>query len=427
MLRFAARPGAAAAAAARRPWPWRGGTPVSTATWRPSTASSGTAWTGAAGAGRPARCQPWQRPAREAAGDPLGGHPDAGQAGPAARGPWRPCATQELPAGPAWEIVVVDDGSSDGTAAFLAGRSRPAPGPRLRVVTPAGGTWGGPRARNLGRARGPGRWLLFLDDDIVAPPGLLAAHLELLEADPRRRHHRLRGDRARPRRRAAFPLPRHARRGASLPAGAGAGALSSSPRTRPCPARRSWRSAGSTRASPAYGFEDMEVAFRLEDRAGCGSRSCRHPVPVHVHHHTLAEYLAKKARVRPPVAAACWPGGIPARLREMRLHHGRWTCPADRPPAGLRGCCGRCLDGPLGRALPAAAGGAGPPAAAIGRWPAALYARLHEPGGPGGFRQGLRACGRHDCQNGTIDCHTGMSAMPAGRPPELACRSPPSA
>ena len=89
---------------------------------------------------------------------------------------------QELPAGTEWEIVVVNDGSTDDTGAWLE-QAGAQPGSRLRVVTPPANV-GRARARNLGAEAARGRWLVFLDDDIVAPPGLLAAHLELLGRHP---------------------------------------------------------------------------------------------------------------------------------------------------------------------------------------------------------------------------------------------------
>jgi len=68
----------------------------------------------------------------------------------------------------------------------------------------------------------------------------------------------------------------------------------------------------------AYGFEDMEVAFRLESAAGVGFRTLTQPVPVHVHHHTLEQYFEKKVecgRFSLPRIAEIHPG----RLSEMRL------------------------------------------------------------------------------------------------------------
>ncbi len=85
-------------------------------------------------------------------------------------------AAQDAGSGRTWEVVVVDDGSRDGTAGLLAAAAA-RPGARLRVVSP-GRNVGRARARNLGARAARGRWILFLDDDIVAPPGLLAAHLD---------------------------------------------------------------------------------------------------------------------------------------------------------------------------------------------------------------------------------------------------------
>jgi glycosyltransferase involved in cell wall biosynthesis len=79
----------------------------------------------------------------------------------------------------AWNVVVVDDGSSDGTAALL--RTLANRTPRLRVVSPERNV-GRAAARNLGWQAADGRWVLFLDDDILAPPGLLRTHLAVLES-----------------------------------------------------------------------------------------------------------------------------------------------------------------------------------------------------------------------------------------------------
>jgi peptidoglycan/xylan/chitin deacetylase (PgdA/CDA1 family)/glycosyltransferase involved in cell wall biosynthesis len=72
---------------------------------------------------------------------------------------------------PAYEVVVVVDGSTDGTADALRALELPVP---LRVVEQERA--GASAARNRGAAEARGEILLFLDDDMEADPGLLAAH-----------------------------------------------------------------------------------------------------------------------------------------------------------------------------------------------------------------------------------------------------------
>lgn len=81
------------------------------------------------------------------------------------------------------EIIVVDDGSRDGTAAAAAARA--ALDPRIRLVEagplPAG--WvGKPHACWRGAVLAEGDWLCFLDADVRGGPGLLAAALAAAEA-----------------------------------------------------------------------------------------------------------------------------------------------------------------------------------------------------------------------------------------------------
>jgi len=81
---------------------------------------------------------------------------------------------------PTFEVVVVDDGSRDGTGEWLRVRKGALP---LRVLTQENA--GPAAARNTGVAVAAGRWVAFLGDDTVPESGWLAAHREA---------HRRRGD-----------------------------------------------------------------------------------------------------------------------------------------------------------------------------------------------------------------------------------------
>lgn len=265
-----------------------------------------------------------------------------------------------------WEIVVVDDASGDGTPALLAA----APGARLRVVTCPRNV-GRAAARNLGWRAAAGRWVLFLDDDIVAPPGLLAAHLSRLREAP-----------------GCGTIGRVVTDPAIVDgalfhyldsrgvAKGGAGEVPARwfvTQNAAVPREALAAVGGFDERFRVWGFEDMELAFRLEDRLGTRFLAVTAPVPLHAHHHTLAEWLAKKrgcGALSLPLLADLHPG----RLREMRLD---WVL--DRP-----GAASRPAAAPL---LRAAAGGPAPRllAACAAAWPtgrgrapraAKLYARL---------------------------------------------------
>jgi len=75
---------------------------------------------------------------------------------------------QRPEAGAAVEIVVVDDGSTDGTGDVLAARAA--------VVSLSQPNGGPARARNRGAAAATGERLLFLGDDTVPERGFLAVH-----------------------------------------------------------------------------------------------------------------------------------------------------------------------------------------------------------------------------------------------------------
>ncbi len=71
-----------------------------------------------------------------------------------------------------FEVVVVSDGSNDGTDEFLATACPPFP---LTVVTQANA--GPAAARNRGVASARGAIVLFVDDDVVAIPELIERHV----------------------------------------------------------------------------------------------------------------------------------------------------------------------------------------------------------------------------------------------------------
>lgn len=77
-----------------------------------------------------------------------------------------------------WELIAVDDGSRDGTLAWLQAR----PDTRIRVLTQA--NQGVSAARNAGLARAQGRFVAFLDADDTWSENFLATMLAALQAHP---------------------------------------------------------------------------------------------------------------------------------------------------------------------------------------------------------------------------------------------------
>lgn len=80
-----------------------------------------------------------------------------------------------------FELIVVDDASSDGTQALLVARS--AEDKRIQVISLDANAGCG-HARNIALDRARGRYIAFLDDDDLSPPERLEASVKRLNEDP---------------------------------------------------------------------------------------------------------------------------------------------------------------------------------------------------------------------------------------------------
>lgn len=87
---------------------------------------------------------------------------------------------QTLPAAQ-FEIVAVDNGSADNTLAVLERYAAGAP-VRIQVVDAGRGNF--PKSRNFGIERARGKWIIFLDQDVLASPNLLERYAREFTAGP---------------------------------------------------------------------------------------------------------------------------------------------------------------------------------------------------------------------------------------------------
>jgi GT2 family glycosyltransferase len=90
------------------------------------------------------------------------------------------CFEQSVSSG-AYEVVLVNDGSTDDTPAVIARAQRRATCPFTVINQPNSGL---AKGRNAGIARANGERIIFIDDDVLPLPNFVAEHLRSHEENP---------------------------------------------------------------------------------------------------------------------------------------------------------------------------------------------------------------------------------------------------
>jgi glycosyltransferase involved in cell wall biosynthesis len=188
-----------------------------------------------------------------------------------------------------FEVIVIDDGSPDETPEFLAAR----PGPLSLVVVRHESSRGRAAARNAGLRVARGEIVIFLDDDMETVPGFVEAHWRLHSEAARVVGV---GDVENAPEVTDSPIVRYmSSRGAQKI------------RTRgPLPWKYFSTNNSSVRREHlveagffdedfvTYGFEDLELGYRLHSRLGLTFRFVEQARSLHIHYHDLEDVLGKK-------------------------------------------------------------------------------------------------------------------------------------
>ena len=83
-----------------------------------------------------------------------------------------------------YEILFVDNSSSDGSVEFVKKRFPAEKYPKLRIL-PSGGNWGQGGGDNFGIKRAKGKYVVLLDNDTKADKDFLKEAVKVAEKDPK--------------------------------------------------------------------------------------------------------------------------------------------------------------------------------------------------------------------------------------------------
>ena len=240
-------------------------------------------------------------------------------------------AAQDIPPTD-FEVLVIDDGCTDDTPAFLAAYAGPL---QLRVVRHVANR-GRAAARNAGLKAATGALVVFLDDDMEVTPGFLAAH-RAFHAGPGRLGV---GNVVNAPEVTDSPIVRYmSTRGAQKILTRG-----------PLPWKYFSTNNSSVRMSDlarvgffdeefvTYGFEDLELGYRLQFQAGLGLGFIEEARSLHIHYHDLEDVLRKKYLSGRSSLAILFRKHPEAR---RLMHYDRYQAPraGDAPPLWLARVC----------------------------------------------------------------------------------------